>query len=275
MNVILRDDDTCFYTKPSDLEAAFGGLPAVPVSLSVVPFAAYEHRGTYPFRPEEPREGYADIADNQPLVSYLNEQFASGRYCLMLHGIHHEYHPRGDGEWDTEMRVLPYSRILEGILDGKRHLEQLFGREISTFIGASNDISADCEAALDEIGLHTNYMIYKKFNRRFNLHNVLNYLRANIYRAFTHKRYAGVLRCRRHCEVLSFPFENLEQMKECYRKCKESGHPLVVYTHYWSLNANPGEKAELAAFVNWAMADGADFITMNELWKADKRSMRK
>lgn len=266
MRVILRDDDTCFYTAPSELEAAFGDLPDVPISISVIPYAAYQHRGTFPYKPVPPVEGYADIADNQPLVSYLKKQVASGRFSLMLHAIHHEYHPRSDGEWDTEMRVLPYNQIYDGILAGKRHLEQLFGIDISTFIGASNDISANCAAALDKIGLHTNYMVYRKFNRRFSYHNVLNYLRCNLYRAITHSRYSGVLRYRGHCEISSYPFESLEHMKDCYNQCKKAGHPLVVYTHYWSINSQPAEKAALMEFVNWAIADGADFISMDQLW---------
>ena len=267
MKVILRDDDTCFYTKPSELEDAFRTLPGIPISISVIPHAAYEHRGTFPYRPAAPVEGYADIADNQLLVSYLKEQVASGCYSLMLHAIHHEYYLRNDGEWNTEMRELPYCQIYEGILRGKAYLEQLFGIRISTFISASNDISANCAAALDEIGLHTNYVISRKFDRKVTWHNLINYLRGNLYRAVTHGRYAGVLRYRRHSEIASFPFENLSQMKKCYHQCKKAGHPLVVYTHYWSLNANPAEKAALTEFVRWAIADGADFITMDQLWK--------
>lgn len=270
MKVILRDDDTCFYTKPSELEEAFGALPDVPISISVVPHAVYEHRGTFPYSPAVPIAGYADVAANQTLVSYLKKQVALGRFSLMLHAIHHEYHPRSDGEWDTEMRVLSYRQIYDGILEGKKYLEQLFGINISTFIGASNDISADCAAALDEIGLHTNYLVYRKFNRRLSWYNLINYLRCNIYRAVTHRRYAGVLRYRRHCEILSFPFENLKQMKECYSQCKKAGHPLVIYTHYWSLNANPAEKADFTEFVNWAISDGADFITMDQLWETER-----
>lgn len=267
MKVILRDDDTCFYTTPAELEAAFGDLPNVPISISVIPYAAYEHRGTFPFHTVAPVEGYADIADNQLLVDYLKKQVGCGRFSLMLHGIHHEYHPSSEGEWDTEMQYLPYDKIYQGILAGKKHLEQLFGIDISTFIGASNDISANCATALDEIGLHTNYMVYRKLNRRFSYHNVVNYLLCNIYRAVTHRRYSGVLRYNKHCEISSYPFESLNQMKDCYFQCKKAGHPLVVYTHYWSLNSQPAEKAELMDFVNWAIADGADFITMDQLWE--------
>ena len=48
MKIALRDDDTCFYTKPSELEEAFEGLN-IPISLSVVPFTVFSHAGTYPY----------------------------------------------------------------------------------------------------------------------------------------------------------------------------------------------------------------------------------
>lgn len=267
MRIVLRDDDTCFYTSPSDLETAFGDLPDVPVSISVIPYAAYEHRGTFPYKPAPALDGYVDIADNHFLVSYLKEQITNGHFSLMLHAIHHEYHPRSDDEWDTEMDYLSYDQIYNGIKAGKKHLEQLFDVDISTFIGASNVVSANCAASLDELGLHTNYMVSKKFNRRFTIHNVINYLRCNLYRAVTHRRYYGVLRYRRHCEIGSCPFESFSKAKEQYAQCKKAGHPLVIYTHYWSLNAHPEEKADLLAFVKWAIADGAEFIAMDQLWR--------
>lgn len=241
-------------------------MPDVPISISVIPYAAYEYRGTFPYKSVPPVEGYADIADNQALVSYLKKQTTSGRFSLMLHAINHEYHLRPDGEWDTEMQILPYQRIYDGILAGKNHLEQLFDVSISTFIGASNDISANCAAALDKIGLHTNYTVHRKFNRRFSIYNIANYLLCNTYRAVTHTRYAGVLRYHRHCEISSYPFEGLCKMKNRYKQCKKAGHPLVVYTHYWSLNSRPEEKAEFLEFINWVIADGAEFITMDQLW---------
>lgn len=269
MKLVLRDDDTCFYTRPEELEQAFAGLPNVPICLSVVPYAAYGHGNNRPYGDAQPREGFPDIGENHPLVKYLQAGMEQGNYELLLHGVHHQYHPNGAGSWKTEMQVLNQEQVRQGILAGKKRLEELFGMKVSTFIGPSNDIPAHCAAVLDELGLHANYMVSKHFNRRLNTANAANYLRCNLFRARTGQRYAGVLKYKNHCEVASFPFEGYEKMKARCQTCKKYGHPLVIYTHYWSLNRNPEEKAEYIAFVKWALAEGAEIVPMSQLWKQD------
>ena len=267
MKIVLRDDDTCFYTKPEELETAFSGLEDVPISISVIPFAAYEHRGTFPYKNCVQRTDFPDIEENQELVSYLKQKLDSGKYELLLHGIHHQYKENGNGEWITEMRSLPYSAMRAGIIRGKRHLEAIFSTRITAFVGPSNDISADCAAILDELGINTNYMVFKKINRRITLVNVVNYLRCNVYRVVKGGRYAGVLCYRNHKEVCSFPFEGYEQARRLYTKCRQAGHPLVLYTHYWSLIEDVAEKEALIRFVQWATENGAEFVKMNQIWE--------
>jgi hypothetical protein len=175
MKIILRDDDTCFYTDPNELEQAFADIPDVPISLSIIPFAAYEHRGTFPYKSKNKLSGYPDIALNQQLVSYLKEKLAAGKFSILLHAINHEYRILQSNEWETEMQYLPTEEILRGIASGKRHLEQIFDTSIKTFIGPSNDITTQCAIALEKLGLNTNYVVCKKFNRCASIHNLLNY----------------------------------------------------------------------------------------------------
>ena len=266
MKIVLRDDDTCFYTTPEELEMAFGDLHNVPISISVVPYAAFEHMGTYPYSGATAVEGYPDIADNVSLVEYLREKCYQGRFEIMMHALHHEYRKTATQGWITEMRCLSYEQMRKLINQGREHLESVFGSKITTFIGPSNDIPADCAYVLDQLGLHTNYMVFKKFNRKVSLYNIANYLRCNIFYAVTRKRYTGVLRYKNHQEICSYPFEGYEQMRKIYQRCKESNTPLVIYTHYWSLNKNQTEKQEYIKFIEWALNDGAEFIKMGQLW---------
>ena len=266
MKIVLRDDDICYYTSLSELECAFGELKHIPISLSVIPYAAYSHMETYPYKDALPIAGYPDIADYYSLVSYLKEGFAQKRFELMLHGINHEYYKNSTGKWETEMSRLSLETIRAGITSGLTHLENLFDLKISTFIGPSNDISANCAVVLDELGLNTNYMVSKHFNRHFSLTNFRNYTKCNLFRGIFGQRYAGILHYKNHQEICSFPFDGYEKAIEKYRMCKKFNQPLVIYSHYWSLNHNHVEKEEYVAFVKAVENDGAEFLRMSQLW---------
>lgn len=266
MKIVFRDDDTCYYTDPAELEYAFGDLPNIPLSLSVVPFAAYTHAGTFPYARTRATEKYPDIAGNQTLVSYLKEGIQQGKFELMLHGIHHEYYETDADTWKTEMCLIPPDELRKGISESIKHLENVFDIKITTFIGPSNDIPANCAAILDNLGLHTNYMVTKHLNRHVSIDNIANYLRCNIFRLFTGQRYSDVLQYKNHQEICAFPFENYDKMVLQYEICKKFNQPLVIYTHYWSLNRNQNEKIEFNRFVDWIVKDGAKPVFMSQLW---------
>lgn len=44
MKFAIRDDDTCFFTKPSDLEKAYDFIDKGCISLSVVPYTVPIHK---------------------------------------------------------------------------------------------------------------------------------------------------------------------------------------------------------------------------------------
>ena len=49
MKFAIRDDDTSYFTKPQELEEAFGDLTGIPVSLSVIPNAKSNHGNVFPY----------------------------------------------------------------------------------------------------------------------------------------------------------------------------------------------------------------------------------
>lgn len=267
MKIVLRDDDTCFYTDPEELECAFQGLSNIPISLSLIPYAAYEHAGTFPYVKKHQIAEYADILGNQSLVEYLTNQVQQLRFELMLHGIHHEYRKNSKNQWETEMRYNSEKEIFDGVLSGKKHLEQAFGVNISTFIGPSNDISSACVKTIDNLGLHTNYIINKKFDRPLSVDNVFNYAKCNIFYLLTGERYAGVLSYKNHKEICSFEFKEFSQMISIYQICNKYNYPLVIYTHYWDLNTDFPKRVELESFIKWAIEDGATPVFMSQLWE--------
>lgn len=266
MKIVLRDDDTCYYTHPEELIAAFDDLYNIPISLSVIPFATYKHAETNPFFPHKEAGKYMDIAENVELVRFLQKKVIDNHFEIMLHGIHHEYRNNCGHDWKTEMQFYTTEELVRIFSMCKKHLETLFNQTIGTFIGPSNDISPNCAAALDYLGLNTNYTVSKKFNRLIAYDNVSNYLRCNLYKLLTAKRYRYPLKYRNHMEIASVPFENYEQIIKIYNECRTIEVPLVMYTHYWSLNKSIAEKRELSRFVSYALSDGAEFVTMKYIW---------
>lgn len=180
MKIALRDDDTCFYTRPEELEYAFEGLN-IPISLSVVPFAVFSHAGTYPYGPESLalKERYADVVENSSLVDYIKKGIAHGRYEVSLHGVHHEYFTGHGTEWVPETEYHDLKWLLANIDSSRKHLESVFDVDIQTFVAPSNAVSDACAMALDELGMNTNFTLNKHFMRSVSVPYLRNYILSN------------------------------------------------------------------------------------------------
>src|SRR3954469_12083803 len=95
MKVAIRDDDTCYFTDPADLERVYHDVwDHVPVCLATVPFAiGYERAGI-------PREHWHSgrsfpLGQNSELVTAMKEWLDSRRVTVALHGCTHEDFPGG------------------------------------------------------------------------------------------------------------------------------------------------------------------------------------
>ena len=83
----IRDDDTCYFTQPEELERVYARLPGFAVSLAVTPFALKsEHLGDpLLFRQSGPPR---PIHANPTLVNYLRQETARRRYSTRRAGHH-------------------------------------------------------------------------------------------------------------------------------------------------------------------------------------------
>lgn len=257
MRIAVRDDDTCFYTRPEELEQAFGNLEDFPVTLSVVPFTVWEHAGTYPYGMHPGRTGYAPLEENAALVAYLKERILAGRYSIALHGIHHEYRCNALGDWEPETAWMDADSLQKELAHARAYLEQVLDTSVSVFAAPSNAVSQKCASALDVLGLHVNCNYCKRFERELSLPYLKNYLKSNLFRLLTGTRYCGILQERNHKEMALFEFVSEERLKKQLEWCMKTGTDLVIYTHYWDLNQNPEKKAELVRFLTHAREQGA------------------
>jgi hypothetical protein len=147
LHFCIRDDDTSFFTRPEELEEAYGRISQRgPVSLAVVPFC---RAGSSKGVPERMRRTWSvhPLHENAALVDYLRGQVAAGRFEVMLHGyFHDEVHGRpefADGD-DLERRVR----------EGRRYLEDVLGTTVRAFVPPHNAIGRRGLAAVAKAGLH-------------------------------------------------------------------------------------------------------------------------
>ncbi len=270
MKIALRDDDTCFYTRPSELEEAFEGLN-IPISLSVVPFAVFSHAGTYPYGYElfKLTEQYADIAENSSLIEYIKKGIKHGRYEVSLHGVHHEYFAKQGKEWVPETEYYDKEWLLENIDLSRKHLESVFGVHIKTFIAPSNAVSDACAMALDELGMNTNFTLNKHFVRSVSVQYLRNYIFSNVFRMFYGTRLCLPQRYKRHMELTSFDFETEDSILRQYKSCEKHNQPLVIYTHYWDLLKSPKKREQLISFIDRAVQDGAEPVFLSRCFETN------
>lgn len=264
MKIALRDDDTCFYTTPEELEEAFTGLENIPISLSVVPFAVLVHAGTYPYGNRSSVGQYADVASNCALVEYIKGGIKNGHFEVLQHGVHHEYYPGIDGNWIPETVHLNRDSLMVAIKNAHEHLEKTFGVEISTFIAPSNAVSSQCADALDKLHLNTNFTLNKHFARHFSRDYLRNYLNSNIFKMFHGSRLCLPQCYKNHAEIASFDFKSGEAMRMQYESCRKHNQSLIIYTHYWELLKSTEKKTQLIDFINKAVRDGAEPVFVSQ-----------
>lgn len=142
--VIIRDDDTSFFTQPALLERIYGRLwqAGKPVCLAVIPAQNSNvrvlHRTDKRYDPSIPPryrgiEAEHPITANAELCAFLNDLARAGLVELMLHGYAHSY---------REFRSDDREALRRKLVEGKAMLRQAFpDAKIRTFIAPYDTLS--------------------------------------------------------------------------------------------------------------------------------------
>ena len=103
MNFVLVDCDTSYFTRPEDLQSAFGPLQGkIPIHLGLVPF--HRAMGVYVPPGVDPRKRFP-LGQNRPLYRYLREKIARGEFYPLQHGYDHVIQDDGTGEFSCPERA--------------------------------------------------------------------------------------------------------------------------------------------------------------------------
>lgn len=262
MKFAIRDDDTCFFTKPSELENAYDFIDKGCISLSVVPYTVPIHKdNVFPYG-QGIDYGFYDINSNPELLDYLRNQAANGKYDILLHGYSHEY-SKVNGIWTAEMIWKSQQQLEQELTKGKRHLEELLGKKISVFVAPNNAINQKAISVIEELGMNYSGII-QKHDRKINTRYLINFVRRWGYRAVLKIPYPGVLNYGKHKELIAFTLDNYDRLVKEYQACKKRGEPFVVYSHYWQINQNPNIKELLMRITDYVIKDGAELVPLSE-----------
>jgi hypothetical protein len=154
--LIIRDDDTSYFTPPEKLQAIYGALWAqnLPISLAVIPVLRGDvrvlHREGAPYDPCIPPEyrGSAqtyNVAANRALCAFLNDKVQQGLVEICLHGYTHAYHEFA--QRDAEL-------LAHSVRDGLAVLRNAFpAAEIRTFVAPYDVMSPEAIRVVLEAGL--------------------------------------------------------------------------------------------------------------------------
>jgi hypothetical protein len=148
MRLAIRDDDTCYFTRPEELDRVYSHFPGIPVSLAVTPFALKcENLGDPArFRQAAPP---MPLGENGELVRYLAARIAEGRNSVLCHGHTHEYlHRRA--HWIPECVWKSPLRLGTEAAQGRQYLEKLLDCRVDAYVPPGNAISRPGIAAVGE-----------------------------------------------------------------------------------------------------------------------------
>ncbi len=250
----IRDDDTCFFTKPEELQSAYDFVEEGSVSLSVIPYAYPYHAEDKPFGENIP-EGLYDFAENAELAEFLRENVRIGKNEILLHGYSHKYR-RQSGRWIPEMTWKNADELYAQIRDAKEHVETVLNTTVRVFVAPSNEIGVQGIDIIEKLGMDYSGIIGRRPDRRFSLLYAWNYIHKTIYETARHIPYSGVYRYPGHRELYAHPLKDFSSMERIFSYCRDRDLPFAVYTHYWDLNRDPIRKRTLEQLYRLALSAG-------------------
>jgi len=226
----IRDDDTNYFTSPSDLENAYSEFWHFgPVSISVVPFQKGCNTKGVPVEYRQSGDVYP-LEANADLLQYLREKVRAGQLEIMLHGYHHE-------DIGDKPEFLAGANLLQKALDGKQYLEKLFNTPVKVFVPPHNAISRRGLRAIVNAGLHLGGLSgLRTAWSPFSWRSYTNWFRVHKHKEF----YPFVLNMGDHNEVMGnsvTPTSKLETLIHHLRYANQYRGVFCLATHYWEFDA--------------------------------------
>jgi len=267
----VRDDDTCCFTAPADLERVYRDVwDRVPVCLATVPFAVGYPRAGIPESAWHSGRR-CPLEENRELVAWLRTKIAERRVTVALHGYTHEDYPNG-----FEFQAAP--DLDRRIAAGRAYLERLLGAPIRVFVPPHNALSKRGLDAVSRAGLNVlgSFLSFRPSNRPWDRRTMSNWWRIQQFRRATDRTrtqrliYPHPLRYTRHAEFGChglIPSTSYEELVAGFDEARRFGGDFCLATHYWEVDDTL--KRVLLRFLDYAGACAdARFVTAEELFES-------
>jgi hypothetical protein len=265
MKFVIRDDDTCFWTTPDDLEQAFGAIwNDTPVSLACVPFNSGKLPGGMDHDPDSSAERFP-IADNAELVRAIRAKIESGQISIMQHGWSHQ-------DIDGTPEYVDGSSLATKTIEGKNYLESTFSTEISTFVPPHNSIGTQGTRSVVSAGMNILHAFsHRPSERSLGFDNLWNFSKTLILFAKYRKRrrWPHPYRFHDHQELGAYLLNkdsSVEELKAVISATHRRNGIFCLATHYWEINRDNLQPA-LAEIVEFAKTlPGTEFTIDKSIW---------
>jgi len=269
MKVAIRDDDTCYFTDPAELERVYGEIwSRVPICLATVPLAIGYPRAGIPDEHWHSSEAFP-LECNEKLVGALKTLAAQRKVTIALHGYTHEDFPGG-----YEFQAAP--DLERRVSDGVAYLRGTLGSPISIFVPPHNAMSKRGLAAVGEAGLNIlgSFLSFRPSLRPWDWRTPANWWRVHRFRGRTGRSktdpliYPHVLRYADHAEFgchSLVPGTTFEDLKDAFDEARQAGGHFCLATHYWEVTDEM--KVVMLQLLTYAARDrSVRFVPAEELF---------
>jgi predicted deacetylase len=269
MKVAIRDDDTCYFTDPAELERVYGEIwTRVPICLATVPLAIGYPRAGIPEEHWSSSEAFP-LECNVTLTDALKTFVAQRKVTIALHGYTHQDFPDG-----FEFQAAP--DLERRVQDGLAYLRGTLGAPISIFVPPHNALSKRGLAAVGAAGLNIlgSFLSFRPSLRPWDWRTPGNWWRIRRFRQRTGRGkadrliYPHVLRYADHAEFgchSLIPGTTFENLKEAFDEARDAGGNFCLATHYWEVSDEM--KVVMLQLLTYAARDrSVKFVPAEELF---------
>lgn len=253
MRFAIRDDDTNYYTTPEALKECYGDIwDEFPPTLCLISkvkgnwlhwvHQIYKDKQNTDWQAWESDDTINPIEKNKELVAFMKQKLSEERIDIAFHA---KYHRNGDPEL-PETRSNNYVRGAEyfttrdlstEIKEEVKHLEELFGHDISVFTPPQNLLSEIGYQSVLNAGLNICGGGIPFYKKEKDLKGIYNIARQATFKMLNRNSdYPRVLRFKNHNEVAYHyplqPTTRLDTLIYDFEMVRKFSGDFVLSTHY-------------------------------------------
>jgi hypothetical protein len=266
MKFVIRDDDLSYYTDLQQIKRLYEPLfeRGFKVSFATIPrerkVEHKEDRALY-----KQYDEYGWVGDNASLVNYIKGLVDKDFVEIMQHGFDHSYCIVDGKKFIGECIQKKQDILLKDFEEGKRHLEDIFGRRIVSFVPPSNQIDAKTVLVLKKIDIRfLSGLILPSFNRKLDYQNFSNWVISCAYRICRGHRFPYPMKNGSMKELTYYSLATLSDLKSQFDYCLCHNAPFVFAVHYWDILGNKSKMNIFMEFLSYVESKNVEKVLFRE-----------